>query len=177
MSVDVSRLSPADAAVALRSFPRRFRAALTDVGDGADEQERPLRRPGPDGYSALQHADRTGRALAAASEALHQVAVHERPNLPAAAADGAACPWAEDARLGLGAVLDVLASESNALADAVERYPSSAWERSGRPEGSGPELTALDLVRRAVQSASDGLRAAQAAVDAAGAGSGRFHDR
>lgn len=164
MSVDVSRLSPADAAVALRSFPRRFRAALTELGDGADGPEDPLRRPGPGGYSSLQHADRTGRALAAAGEALHQVAVQERPSLPAAAADSAACPWAEDARLGVEPVLAALASESNALADAVSGYPSAEWERVGELEGRR-ELTALDLVRRAVQTASDGLRAVEAALD------------
>ena len=67
--LDVSNLSPGDAAAALRSFPRRFRAVLALVDEDDDSV---LHRPGPDGLSATEHADAADRELAAAGRAIRQ---------------------------------------------------------------------------------------------------------
>lgn len=91
--LDLSRLSPADGAVALRSYPRRFRALLTAV----DRDERPddvAHRAGPDGLSALDHASHVARAFGLIANALHQVLVGDRPVLPAGVVDDRERSWA-----------------------------------------------------------------------------------
>ena len=69
MSLDVSNLSPGDAATALRSFPRRFKAVLALVDPDDDSA---IHRPGPDGLSAVEHAAAADRDLAAAGEAVRR---------------------------------------------------------------------------------------------------------
>ena len=67
--LDVSNLSPGDAATALRSFPRRFNAALALVDPDDDSA---IHQPGPDGLSAVEHAAAADRDLAAAGEAIRR---------------------------------------------------------------------------------------------------------
>ena len=67
--LDVSNLSPGDAAAALRSFPRRFSAALALVDEDDDSV---LHRPGPDGMSAFEHAEAAEREVAAAGVAIRR---------------------------------------------------------------------------------------------------------
>jgi hypothetical protein len=69
VTLDVSNLSPSDAVAALRSFPRRFRTVLALVDEDDDSV---LRRPGPDGLSAIEHAEAADRDLASAGQALRQ---------------------------------------------------------------------------------------------------------
>src|SRR5581483_2701076 len=78
---DARSVIPADAAVALRSFPRRYRSLLTVPAE--DEVEDPLRRPGPDGWSAIAHAWWAALAFDAITEALHQVIVRDHPDISA----------------------------------------------------------------------------------------------
>jgi hypothetical protein len=165
--LDVSRLSPSDAVAALRSYPRRFRARLTSF----DEDERPddlVHRAGPDGLSAVDHADHVARSIAILGEALRQVLVHDHPTLPPAVADDSAREWQMAAQpSAVDAVLDFLAVECNALADAVERTPTDAWTRTGTVAGSGQEISALDIVREAVRTGAEHLHAAERAIEAA----------
>ena len=51
--------------------------------------------------------------------------------------------------------------ECNALADTIRQVSADAWTRSGSIAGSGQDLTALDLVREAVRTGSEHLRAAE----------------
>ena len=165
--LDVSRLSPGDAVAALRSYPRRFRGLLTSL----DEDERSddlVHRAGPDGLSAVEHADHAARSMAILGEALRQVLVQDEPTLLPAVADDSAREWQMAAQpSSLDAVLDFLSVECNALGDLVERTSAEAWARKGVVAGSGQRMTALDIVREAVRTGSDHLRAAERSIQAA----------
>jgi hypothetical protein len=64
-------------------------------------------------------------------------------------------------------VLAFLTMEANALADVVAQVPTEAWTRTGTVAGSGQVINALDIVREAVRTGSEHLRAAERAVKAA----------
>lgn len=127
-------LTPDDAAVALRSFPRRFRGVFTpsDDDDRADPDEA-ARRPGPDGVTAAEHlASAIGLVRSAGSAASHGTV--------------------DDAR----SVPDLLAELDEAATEAahrVEAVPSADWTSE-----------ALHLVQDAVAAVAVHLRGAQAAV-------------
>jgi DinB superfamily len=165
--LDLSRLSPSDAVAALRSYPRRFRALLTSL----DEDERAddlVHRPGPDGRSAVDHADHVARSIAILGEALRQVLVHDEPTLLPAVADDAAREWQMAAQpSSVEAALDFLDVECIAMADTVERTPADAWTRTGTVAGSGPKMSALEIVREAVRTGATHLHAAERAIEAA----------
>jgi hypothetical protein len=165
--LDVSRLSPLDSVAALRSYPRRFRALLTSL----DEDERAddvVHRSGPDGRSAVDHADHVARSIAILGEALRRVLVHDEPTLLPAVADDAAREWQMASQpSSVDAALDFLDVECNAMADSIERTPADAWTRTGTVAGSGQTMSALEIVREAVRTGSDHLRAAERAIEAA----------
>ena len=71
--LDVSNLSPGDAAAALRSFPRRFDAVLALVDSDDDSA---ITTPGADGLSAVDHIDQAKQGLATAGEAIRQALGH-----------------------------------------------------------------------------------------------------
>ncbi len=165
--LDLSRLSPSDAVAALRSYPRRFRALLTTF----DEDERAddlVHRAGPDGLSAVDHADHVARSMAVLGEALREVLTHDDPTLLPAVADDSAREWQMAAQpTSVDAVVDFVRMECDALADAVGHVASDAWDRTGAVAGTGRTMTALDIVREAVRTGADHLRAAQRAVESA----------
>ena len=150
--LDLSRLAPDDAVAALRSYPRRFREVLTSV----DPQDLP--------QEAIEHADHVARSLALLGEALRQVVVQDEPTLMPAIVDDAAREWAFDGSSSVDDVLAFLTMECNALADAIGAVPSDAWTRAGVVAGSSQKVTALDIVREAVRTGADHLRAAEGAI-------------
>ena len=152
-------LSPADAVVALRSFPRRFREVLT-LGPGEDESV--LHRNGPDGRSALDHVDLAGRDLAVLADAVDAVLTQDRPTLHPAVGDPAARSYAVDPGVDATAALDLLTLEAGGLADRVEHVAAGEWSRTGSAAGGG-DLTAVDVLREAVSTTAAHLRAAEAA--------------
>jgi hypothetical protein len=160
MAHDLSNLSPADGAVTMRSLPRRFGEALAA---GPDEDAEALARViGPDGASALDHVADTGRMLALFGAALGEVVSGRHPVLPAAITDPGARHW-EHAAADLEGELSLLTDEAGSLAGRVERTSAEKWTEVGRVVG-GTELTALDLVKEAVQVAVAGLHATEAAM-------------
>jgi hypothetical protein len=150
--LDLSRLSPDDAVAALRSYPRRFREALTSV------------EPDDLPHEAVEHADHVARSVALLGEALRQVLVQDQPVLLPAVADDQARQWAHDGGSSVDDVLAFLELECNSMADAVTHVSSNAWTRTGTVAGGGASLSALDIVREAVRTGSEHLRAAQSAI-------------
>ena len=138
-----SSISPSDAVVALRSFPRRWRGLLAQAGEEEDPDGALRRRP-PDGSPSVHDllAD-TVAVLAAADGRLRGV-------LLGATASGGSPVVAP------GAEVDALATAAESLAAQVAGVSSADWERS---DDSG--TTALDVVRQAVAAASDNLRQAE----------------
>lgn len=156
---DVSRLGPVDAIAALRSFGRRFTAVLALVDEETDAA---IHRHGPDGRSALDHADLAGRDLAVLADAVVAVLTHDRPTLHPAVADPSARHYPAGLASDVGSALDLLVLEAEALADRASRVSAPEWGRSGTVAGGG-ETSALDLLREAVRTTAVHLRAAEEA--------------
>ena len=136
-------LTPADAAVALRSFPRRFRSvfARPDDDDRVDPDE-VARRAGTDGRTAVDHLS----AAISVADAVREATRQRTPApLPTAAPD--------DGR-GLPQLLDELDAAAIAAADAVDAVSTDDWSIEGL----------LGLVQDAVGLVADHLRAAQRVI-------------
>lgn len=169
--LDLSHLTAADAAAALRSLPRRFRTALAPpVVDGRSARPDDLvHRIGADGRSAVDHVEHVVRSLGLLDRALEQLQLGDDPALHPAVLDdrGREVDWAD--RAGpppeLDDVLDDLATASERLAVRAERAPAGGWARTARVAGGGT-ITAHELLIEAVRSAVAHLRAAEATVDA-----------
>ncbi|MDQ1397175.1 MAG: hypothetical protein QOG64_2434 [Acidimicrobiaceae bacterium] len=150
---DDHAVSPADAAVALRSFPRRYRSLFAVPAE--DMGEDPVRRAGTTGWSALAHATWAGLSFDAVAEALHQVLVHDHPDISVPSLDPPAPPVDQPT----AAVLDRLARAAEMLAVAIDGAGGGQWKRTGRTTSG--ERSALDLVRVAVHQGVHHLRLAE----------------
>ena len=160
MSGTAANLPPADAAVALRGLPRRYRAALLPVDD--PELEAKAMTIGPEGESATDLATDTVRSLLVLERALHDVRVSDSPALHPAVLDRAARHWegavTESPRSVLAQFDDVAAS----FADAIDATPTMDWTRTGT--SGGVTVSALDIVREAVDTAATNLRRMEAVL-------------
>ncbi|MEL7207883.1 MAG: hypothetical protein AAGK32_06560 [Actinomycetota bacterium] len=160
---DLTRLTPADASVALRSLPRRFRAATRPIDDPQVEAWAEI--PGPDGLSAIAHVAAATRALTRLEVALHRILTREDPALDAAVTEMGDAP-PPDRIATVDHELEALAEAAHGLADRAGSVPASDWGRRGRaPDGSSVE--ALDVVKGAVRVGLAHLEAAGAAMDRA----------
>lgn len=159
---DAATVSPSDAAVAARSYPRRYRAVL--VRPDEEDAEIVRRRPGPGEPSAVEHAFSAASRLRAAADALSRVRAHDdaEVDLDGPRPGGAApAPTSE-------AVLGLVTSAAEALAAAIDAARGDEWRRSGRlVDGDGREVSALDVARQGVHAGVHHLRAAERAVAAA----------
>jgi hypothetical protein len=167
--MDLSSMAPGDAAVALRSFPRRFRAPF--IGPDPDQLTELATRPGADGRSALDRVLAAARTLWAAARDLAAVLVYDMPPIGAApAAHGgprAALADGEDVATSLESAVEQTGRAAVALAERVERAPADAWSREGR-RPDGRRVTAQRLVADAVAEAVADLRAAEQNMAEAG---------
>ena len=142
-------MSPADAAVALRSFPRRYRALLLrpDVED--DPESIVTRRPDAQSPSALEHAAGVAALLEGTADDIERTLVQDRPNL-----------GRQRAHVGpaanLGTTLERLDAASEHLAEIAERARGEEWSRTATVDGQ--PTRALTLLQRAVGAAAGRLR-------------------
>lgn len=150
---DPSTVSPSDAAVAARSFPRRFRALLVRPDD--EDPAIVHRRPAGGGPSAAGHALAAAAGMAAAAGALGRVLTADDPTVDL---DPGPPPAAGEPALDV--VLDRVAVAAGVLAAAVEGASASEWVRPGRLPG-GEQVTALDVARAGVHAGAHHLRAAE----------------
>lgn len=149
---DVSRLTPEDAVVALRSFPRRFEALL-DLDEGEDSY---VLAP------VVEHIDRAGRDLAVLASAVDDALVKDDPVLHPAVGDESARVYPDIEEVDAESALDLLRLEAEALADRAQHVSAEAWGRKAKVAGQG-EITAIDVLREAVRSTSAHLRGAERA--------------
>jgi hypothetical protein len=147
--IDLSRLAPSDAATALRSYPRRYRALLQPIKNDDDVDEL-AHRVGPDGVSALQLLSDVTRTLVVLGEALHQITINPTPVVHAAVVDAAQRDWETPPPELLDDALAMFADEATTMADAIDRVPSDGWTRTGSVAGGGT-VGAIDVAREAVR--------------------------
>ncbi len=159
--LDLSRLTPEDALVALASFPRRYRAELGAVPDD-DRADELAARVGPDGVSALDVVSDVTRTWGLISHELRRVLTEDVPMLHAAATRADQRHWDAPAPDTIDEAVVLLGHEADQLTDAIRTYPTAQdWARRAKVVG-GAEVTALDLVREAIRVGADSLaRAAE----------------
>lgn len=149
---DPSSVSPADAIVALRSLPRRFRE-LTDPSPTDDDRDD--REHGDAVRSrarALAEAGVVGGIISALSGDLHRVLVSDDPAITTTDDTATAPGFGGDPATSLQRL-----SEATAEAAAqAEGQPAEAWARQGT-RADGP-VSALDLLREAVHAGVHRLR-------------------
>jgi hypothetical protein len=148
---DGSGLSPSDAVVALRSFPRRF-AALGSVDDDGDEGS----TPNPDAAAAaragmIREASAAASQVAAAGEAMRRVLIEDRPTLDNLTTASTSPTTPEDA-------VRQLTDAVEPVAGLASTTSGGAWTRTGTLNGA--TVTALDLLNDAVHAGAHHLRAA-----------------
>jgi hypothetical protein len=169
-SLPTDNLSPSDAAVAVRSFPRRFRGVLARPGDdaaeaaGADPDEL-ARRIGPDGRSAADHLIAADGVLVVLDRALEQVRSDDDPVLHPAVRDLRGTWW-DDEQAPLPALLDRLDQTAARCADRIDRVPADDWARQARVADSDATVGVIDLVREAVDVVAGHLRSAERSIAA-----------
>jgi hypothetical protein len=163
-SLDLSRLSGPDAVVALRSYPRRFRTAILPTDD--PEVEELAYQVGPDGHSALDHVVATTNTFVLLGQALRQALTGGDPVVHAAVADPSQREWTAPAGATIAEALARLDEEAGALADQAGGVELAEWNRTAQVAGGGP-VTAFDIVKEAVRTGAEHLRAATADITAA----------
>ena len=147
-------MSPGDAAVAARSFPRRWRALFATVA-GDDDPGDVLRRAGSSAPSALVLARKAADVLAVTAERLDRV---KREDSPALSGDPPPATPGEPE-----AVLDELAASADGLAAAIDSTDAGDW---GRPAslGGGP-TDAIGVVGSGIDEAAALLRQAEQVLE------------
>ncbi|MBW8825745.1 MAG: DinB family protein [Acidobacteria bacterium] len=142
--LDYDTISPADAAVAIRSFPRRYREVMTAVDEDVLAQ-----RPAPEVWSAVEYASHVAQLYGPMADAQRQIRIEDHPQirwerLP----DPPVLPSAE-VLADLGAKAEVLAAE-------IDATRGDDWQREGTlPWG---DRDALTMARNAVHEGSHHLR-------------------
>ncbi len=153
--LDPATVSPTDAVVALRSYPRRYRALLVrpDDEEGADVV---TRRPAADRWSALEHAAYVAQVFEAVADAIGALLVHDDPQVAVDPGAPRAAP--------VDQVVHRLVLGGERLAGSVEHLGAEDWRRSGRLP-TGEAVTALDLLRHAVHAGAHHRREAERVIN------------
>ena len=148
-------VAPSDAAVALRSYPRRYRQALA-VLEGDDRRDALLRRrPQPEVWSALEYTAHVGEVEDALATIVKRMTSESHPTLDMFDADerAAAARYNEQ---DPEEVLTGLQGACTAAAHAVAGVPPTEWTRlAAFPFG---ERDALTMARNAVHEGVHHLR-------------------
>lgn len=151
---DLGRLTPADAAVALRSFGRRYRDAVRPdelAGTGPDPGVVP---PGAT-RAPLDVLGLTVAVLRQRHRAITRILAEPSGTLDAADVPGGSAPLDAPRPASLVAGLDDLATTVEALADLAVRTPLPRWEREA--PAAGVPVRAADVLRDAVAVGRAGL--------------------
>lgn len=158
MPPDLARLGAVDIAVALRSYPRRYREAIDRAAHTHGiTAEDVVCRPGPDGSTGTEHLLDAVSTLTLVDQALTQVLRTDDPALHPGVLDPTHREWAPPSGIGLDTLLEMLEDQCDEFADAVDAVPIGDWSRRGHL-ADGPSVTAIDLAREAVRVGTTNLR-------------------
>ncbi len=146
-------LSPADAEVALRTFPRRWRALLAGLDPDDPDTEVRLRHVGPDGLSAVGAATEAAVALEFAQGRVRRAVSSDRPTLDAGGEPG---------ELPLAEALDRIEAGAPALATTIAAVAVGDLDRQA--DLAGRTVSVRSLVSDVVQHVADLLRSADRAL-------------
>jgi hypothetical protein len=153
--LDFDSIKPLDAIAAIRSFPRRYRAALTTFGRDEDPDALVRRRPEPDSWSALEHAAYAADMIDRYAPAVRRMLVEDNPTLPFFDPGSRV----EEEGWNERPVRDVVSSVETACADmasTLDTVGADDWTRKGRFDWG--ERDVLAAAREAVHQGSHQLR-------------------
>jgi hypothetical protein len=152
--VDSRQISPADAAVTLRSLPRRFASELATPDDDRPD-EVVHRRPPGGGLSAIEHSAWVASGLPRLGQALHQVLFENDPVIEVPPL--VPVPPLEHAHRSVPETVEAIAANARPLADVIDGVDGDDWLRPATLNGQ--KVTALDVAHGAVQLGIYHLRA------------------
>ena len=156
--LDYDSVSPQDAVVSVRSFPRRYRALLVSPGstDGPDAVFR--RRPNPSTWSALEYTAHVADRLDHLGPAVKRTTYENQPVIKGFDSDERAAEKAYNI-LDRTEVLGWLDFACAELASVLEGVNADDWSRTALV--AGVPRDALTIARDGVHEGSHHLRDAQ----------------
>lgn len=162
---DLSSMSPSDAAVALRTLPRRYRdAARTastvelDVEPDDAAIDEVAGRVGPDGYSAADIVAAAIDHIGGLDRTLRSTLVSDTAIVPRGLLDGSPAVTHREAALRFASAVDELGARCTTLADLIDGADSGRWTAPINTEPGGT-TTPLDVLQRGVAVLVDWERA------------------
>ena len=162
--LDYDTISPSDAKVAIRSFPRRYRSAIAGALEDEADEGLVRRRPEATTWSALEYTAHVADIYEAFAAAFRRMYEEDRPTIGF---------WDPDERAASQryheqdpmATLDRLDDAAEALAQGLDRVGADAWSRTATfPWG---ERDLLMMSRNAVHEGSHHLRDVERVLEAA----------
>ncbi len=149
----MATISPGDAEVALRTFPRRWRALLDHLDPDEPDTMALLGKPGPDGRTVIESAAAAAATLETAAANLRRALTSDQPAIER-----------PEAPVGssLADSLQRIDAAAPALADAVAGVGSSELDR--RASLDGRPLTLRELIAAPVDEVAGYLRSASDAL-------------
>ena len=163
--LDYDTVSPPDAKVAIRSFPRRYRTAVAGALEDDADEGLIRRRPDATTWSALEYTVHVADLYELFAPAFRQMFEQDRPTIT----DG----WDPDERVVSAkyneqdpmAALDRLDAAADALVKVLDRVDAKSWSRTATfPWG---ERDLLTMTRNAVHEGSHHLRDVERVLEAA----------
>jgi hypothetical protein len=163
--LDYDTISPSDAKVAIRSFPRRYRSAVAGALEDDADEGLIRRRPDATTWSALEYTVHVADLYESFAPAFRRMYDEDKPTITGM--------WDPDERVvaerynehdPMGAV-DRLDAASEALAKVLDRVDADGWSRAATfPWG---ERDLLTMTRNAVHEGSHHLRDVERVLEAA----------
>ena len=153
--LDYDWIKPLDAINAVRSFPRRYRAALTTFGRDEDADALVRRRPEPDVWSALEYTAHVADMLDRYAPAIRRMTVEDRPTLPFFDPESRVDEESWNER-PVRSVISDLETACADLAATLETVEADEWTRTGVFDWG--ERDVLTTARDAVHQGSHHLR-------------------
>lgn len=162
--LDYATISPPDAKVAIRSYPRRYRSALAAALDDEADEGLIRRRPDATTWSALEYTVHVADLFELFATIVRRMYDETNPTIDF---------WDVDARAESEryaeadprSTLDRLEAAAEALATALDRVEGEGWHRTATFPFGEREL--LQMARNAVHEGSHHLRDVERVLEAA----------
>jgi uncharacterized damage-inducible protein DinB len=156
--LDYDTVSPNDAKVAIRSFPRRFRSALAEALEDDADQGLIRRRPSPGVWSALEYTAHVADIFDAMADIIREMRTRDHPSLSMFDPDARAAASRYNEQDPQD-VLERLRANAERLANELDQVATQDWLRTATfPFG---ERDILTMARNAVHEGSHHLRDVQ----------------
>ena len=154
--LDYETVSPSDASVAVRSFPRRYGALVRGFDDDEHADALVRRRPAEGVWSALEYTRHVADVFEDMENVLRRMVVEDHPSIPDS--------WDPDQRAvdahynegPVDAALGLLAAAAERLATRIEGIGGDDWLRTARFSYGQREV--IDITRNAVHEGTHHLR-------------------